>query len=117
MRLTDEEEAMRAGNFGPALQWAIEHQIRVGRYFSARDFVQVSQAHVMADTESLGVAGVEWLERMASLPPEHRRVRIPTITDPRGTDFAAAHRLKQQTWMVELEQRAVAAFEALGILM
>ena len=108
---------MRAGNLGPALQWAIEHQICVGRYFGARDFVQVSQAHVMADTESLGVAGVEWLERMANLPPEHRRVRIPTITDPRGTDFAAAHRLKHEPWMLDLERRAIVAFEALGVVM
>ena len=52
----------------------------------------VTQAHIMADTESLGVAGVEWLERWATLPAAQRRVRIPTITDPRGTDFAAAHR-------------------------
>ena len=44
----------------------------------------------MADTESLGAAGVEWLERLAALPADQRRVRIPTITDPRGTDFAAA---------------------------
>jgi len=117
MRLTDEEEAMRAGTLGPALQWAIEHQIRVGRYFGARDFVRVSQAHVMADTESLGVAGVEWLERMANLPPEHRRVRIPTITDPRGTDFAAAQRLGHKPWMLDLERRAIVAFEALGVLM
>ena len=54
---------------------------------------------------------------MAGLPPAQRRVRIPTITDPRGTDFAAAHRLKQQQWMVDLEGRAIAAFEALGVLM
>src|SRR6267154_4419572 len=99
MRLTEAEEAMRAGHLGPA------------------DFVPVTQAHVMADTESLGVAGVEWLERMASLPPQHRRVRIPTITDPRGTDFAAAHRLKHAPWMLHLERRAIAAFEALGVLM
>jgi predicted aconitase len=117
MQLTDEEEALRAGAFGPAAQWAIEHQIKVGRYLGARDFVAVSQAHIMADTESLGAAGVEWLERMARLPPEQRRVRIPTITDPRGTDFAAAHRLKQQPWMLDLERRAIAAFEALGVLM
>src|SRR5215467_7059916 len=117
MRLTDEEEAMRAGNLGPALQWAIEHQIRVGRYFGASDFVPVSQAHVMADTESLGRAGVEWLERLAGLRPEHRQVRIPTITDPRGTDFAAAHRLKHEPWMLDLERRAIAAFEVLGVLM
>src|SRR5258708_34821984 len=108
---------MRAGEFGPATQWAIEHQIAVGRYLGAADFVPVSQAHIMADTESLGVAGVEWLEHMARLPPEQRRVRIPTITDPRGSDFAAAHRLKHAPWMLDLECRAIAAFEALGILM
>src|SRR6266511_3264385 len=117
MKLTDEEQALRAGAFGRAAQWAIEHQIKVGRYLGARDFVAVSQAHVMADTESLGLAGVEWLERMAGLPSDARRVRIPTITEPRGTDFAAAHRLKQQPWMLDLERRAIVAFEALGVLM
>jgi predicted aconitase len=117
MRLTSDEQAMRDGALGPAVQWAIEHQIKVGRYFGAEDFVPVSQAHIMADTESLGAAGVEWLERWAKLPEKQRRVRIPTITDPRGTDFAAAHRLKQQPWMLDLERRAIAAFEALGVLM
>src|SRR5262245_65921974 len=87
---------MRAGAFGPAVQWAIEHQISVGRYLAAGDFVPVSQAHIMADTESLGVAGVEWLARWATLPVEQRRVRVPTSTDPRGTELAAARRLKQQ---------------------
>src|SRR6202166_5121644 len=117
MRLTAEEEAMRAGAFGPAVQWAIDHQIRVGRYLGAEDFVPVAQAHIMADTESLGVAGVEWLEGWGRLPAEQRRVRVPTITDPRGTDFAAAHKLKHQPWMLDLERRAIVAFEALGVLM
>ena len=108
---------MRAGELGPLRQWAIEHQIKVGDYLGARDFVPVGQAHIMADTESLGAAGVEWLERWAALPAEQRTVRIPTITDPRGTDFAHAAQLKQQPWMVDLERRAIAAFEALGVLM
>src|SRR6266849_6800504 len=108
---------MRAGACGPATQWAIDHQIRVGNYLGAADFVPVTQAHIMADTESLGAAGVEWLESWARLPPEQRRVRVPTITDPRGTDFAAAHRLKQAAWMLDLERRAIAAFEALDVLM
>ena len=117
MTLTDEEQAMRAGEFGRAAQWAIEHQIKVGDYLGAGDFVPVTAAHVMADTESLGTAGVEWLERLAALPMDERRVRIPTITDPRGTDFAAAHKLRQQPWMLDLERRAIAAFQALGVLM
>src|SRR6202047_1087315 len=108
---------MRAGGLGPLRQWGIEHQIKVGRYLRASRFVPVSQAHIMADTESLGEAGVAWLEGWAKLPSQQRRVRVPTITDPRGTDFAAAARLKQQPWMIERERRAIAAFQALGVLM
>jgi predicted aconitase len=117
MNLTQEEQAMRTGELGPLAQWAIEHQIEVGQYLGAGDFVPITQAHVMADTESLGVAGIEWLERLARQPAGRRCLRVPTITDPRGTDFAAAHRLKQQPWMLDLERRAIAAFEALGVLM
>ncbi len=117
MNLNDEEAALRAGKLGPLRQWAIEHQIKVGDYLGARDFVPVGQAHIMADTESLGVSGVEWLEHWTALPADERTVRIPTITDPRGTDFAQAARLKQQPWMIELERRAIAAFEAFGVLM
>src|SRR5262245_50169457 len=117
MQLTDEERAMQAGDFGPARQWAIEHQAKVGTYLGAEDFVPVTQAQIMADTESLGPAGVEWLEGWTKLPEPERRVRVPTITDPRGTDFASAHKLKHQPWMLDLERRAIAAFEAMGVLM
>jgi len=85
---------MRAGELGPLRQWAIEHQLKVGNYLGAEDFVAVGQAHIMADTESLGAAGVAWLEHWATLPVTQRQVRIPTITDPRGTDFTQAARLK-----------------------
>jgi predicted aconitase len=117
MRLDEEAEAMRRGAMGPARQWALEHQERVGRYFGAADLVRIGQAHIMADTESLGEAGVAFLERLAAMPERERRVRVPTITDPRGTDFGAAMRLRQQAWMVALERRAVVALEALGVLM
>src|SRR5262249_59285261 len=102
MNLTAEEEALRAGQFGEAAQWAIAHQIKVGDYLGARDFVAVSQAHVMADTESLGKAGVEWLEQLARLPAHERRVRIPTLTDPRRTDLPAPPPLQQQPSVLHL---------------
>lgn len=117
MKLTDYEQSLLAGESGPLRQWAMDHQIKVGRYLGARDFVPVVQAHIMADTESLGPAGVEWLERWAKLPLDQRKVKIPTITDPRGTDFAYAERIKHQPWMLDLERRAIGAFEALGVLM
>jgi predicted aconitase len=113
MRLNDLERAMRAGELGRAARIAIEHQIRVGEFFGAADFVEVTQAHVMADTESLGRSGVEWLEALAR--EAGACVRVPTITDPRGTDFAKAGVLGQAGWMLDLERRAIAAFRSLGV--
>src|SRR5262245_57373700 len=117
MHLTDEEQAMLAGARGPARQWAIRHQLAVGDFFGATDFVPVGQAHIMADTESLGESGVAWLEGLAALSDAERRVRIPTITDPRGLDFDSYKRLRQTEAMAGLEARAIAAFESLGVLM
>ena len=117
MRLTDEEQAMRAGALGEPRRWAIEHQIAVGEFFDAADLVPVSQAHIMADTESLGEAGVAFLESLAALPETERRVRVPTLTDPRGLDFQVYKRLGQTQAMAALEARAIAALKAFGVLM
>lgn len=117
MRLNDEEKAILAGEFGSVPKLALEHQVKVGDFFGAADFVPVTQAHVMADTESLGEAGVRWLESLAAATDGSRRVRIPTITDPRGTDFSKAKQLRQADWMLALEQRAIDAFVKLGVSM
>jgi predicted aconitase len=117
MQLDQEEQAMLAGEMGEVVQLALQHQIAVGDFFGARDFVPVTQAHVMADTESLGQAGVMWLERLCDAKNGPHQVRIPTITDPRGTDFVHADLLGQQDWMLELERRAIAAFIKLGVSM
>ena len=117
MRLNDEEKAIAAGELGEVPRRAIEHQVKVGRFFGAEDFVPVTQAHIMADTESLGEAGVQWLESLAATKDGARTVRVPTITDPRGTDFTKAKQLRQADWMLDLERRAIAAFVKLGVSM
>ncbi len=117
MRLTDHEEAMLAGAFGAPRQRALQQQMTVGRFFDAGDFVEISQVHLMADTESLGEAGVAWLEELAAFPDEERRVRVPTVTDPRGIDFDAYRRLRQLDSWAALERRAIDAFVAMGVLM
>ena len=115
MKLTQEEKAMLAGEAGVVAKMAMEHQVKVGTFFHAKDFVPVTQSHIMADTESLGQAGVQWLERLADA--KEGGVRIPTITDPRGTDFTKVDTLGHVEWMVELERRAIAAFSRLGVSM
>src|SRR3954451_14535467 len=101
MRLTDGEKAMLAGDAGEPRRWAITHQIAVGEFFDAADLVPVSQAHVMADNESLGEAGVRFLEALAGAAVGDRRVRIPTLTDPRGLDIKTYQRLGQSERMRE----------------
>lgn len=108
---------MLAGDMGEPRRWAMDHMIRVGDMFDAADFVPVSQAHMMADPESLGEAGVEFLEGLAGHAPEDRRVSIPMITDPRGVDLSYYRPLGQTEEMADLDRRTIAACEALGILM
>ena len=117
MKLNDHEEAMLAGAEGPARRQAMRQIVSVGRFFDAADCVPISQVHLMADPEALGASGVDYLEDLAKLPAADRRVRVPTVTDPRGVDFAAYKRLGQTEAMADLERRATRAFEAMGVLM
>lgn len=114
MHLSDKEQAMQAGEFGPACQWAIDHQLQVGRMFDAEDMVEVSQAHMMADPESLGGAGVEFVEVLAQ---GCAKVAIPMITDPRGVDLSQYEPIRQTEEMADLERRFIAACTAMGIMM
>ena len=70
MDLTDEEKAMHDGAMGPAQQCAIYHQINVGS-FDAVDLVPVSQAHMMADPEIYGDAGI-FMKIWSQLVPRSR---------------------------------------------
>ena len=114
MHLNDEEQAMLAGKYGKAKQWAIDHQLKVGSFFDATDMVSVSQAHMMADPESVGEAGVDFMESIAK---DGGRVAIPMITDPRGVDLNYYHPLGQTESMANIERRFVAACESIGIMM
>ena len=90
MKLNDEEQDILAGKSGPLPQQALQHQIKVGDFFGAADFVPVTQAHIMADTESLGEAGVRWLERLAATRPKASE-RVRSSDHHRS----ARHRLRQ----------------------
>ena len=114
MHLSDEEKAMLNGEFGKAKQWAIDHQIKVGEFFDAKDMVAVSQAHMMADPESVGDAGVDFMESIAIAGG---RVVIPMITDPRGVDLNHYRPLGQTEDMAMIERRFIAACETIGIMM
>lgn len=117
MKLNDYEQSMLAGEQGFPRQWAMEHMLSIGRMFDAEDFVEVSQAHMMADPESIGIAGLEFVERLAGCREGERRVAVPMITDPRGVDLDHYRPLGQTEEMAEIERRFITACTRLGIMM
>ena len=117
MKLSPQEEAMLAGEMGAARKWAVEHQLQIGRMFDAEDMVVVSQAHMMADPESLGEAGVSFFEKFAELPEAERRVAIPLLTDPRGVDLSYYDKLGQTEEMANLERQFIDACLKMGVMM
>ena len=114
MNLSQEEKAMSKGELGEAVKWAINHQIEVGNFFDAEDFVPVSNVHMMVDPESIGVAGVEFFENLVKM---NAKVRVPMITDPRGVDLDYYRPLGQTEEMADIERRTIKACSSIGILM
>lgn len=114
MNLSQEEKAMSKGELGEAAKWAINHQIEVGNFFDAEDFVPVSNVHMMVDPESIGFAGVKFFENLVKM---NAKVRVPMITDPRGVDLDYYRPLGQTEEMADIERRTIKACSSMGILM
>jgi predicted aconitase len=112
MRLSDEERAMLAGEQGPAVKRALEMQVEVGEFFGAEHLVPVTSAHMMAEIESMGEAGLAFVEEMADMGAQ---VRVPTTCNPRSVDFALWRELGQDERQVELETRLSKALERCGV--
>jgi predicted aconitase len=112
VELTPEERAMLAGAEGPAVKRALEMQIEVGEFFGAERLVPVSSAHLMAEIESMGEAGLAFVEEMADLGA---RVRVPTTCNPRSVDAAMWRELGQDERQVELEAQLARVLERCGV--
>ena len=110
---------MLAGEQGPARQWALRHQIAVGEFFDAPDFVPVGQAHVMADTESLGEAGVALARGSGRRCPKPSAACASPPSPIRAGSISHSYkRLEADRRHGATSRRARSrAFEALGVLM
>lgn len=109
--LTPEEERMLAGEGGEAVKWAIGMQLEVGRFFGADSLVPVSCVHMMGDMEVMGDAGHELIGRLAR---EGASFAVPTTTNARCVDFAAAERLMQDPEMVAKERELIGFLKDIG---
>ena len=117
MELNDFELEILSGKHGEPRKLAIEHQIQIGKFFDAKKMIGISQVHIMADTEALGLSGIQFLENISNHSENERKVLVPTITDPRGADFNSYKRIKQSKNFIDMELRAVNAFKKLNVMM
>lgn len=102
---------MLAGDHGPVAQWAIEMQVAVGEFFGADALVPVTCAHMMGDMEVMGEPGLELLRRLSA---DGAQFSVPTTTNARCIDFAAAERLLQDPEMVGKERELIALLRGMG---
>jgi predicted aconitase len=113
MRLTDEEQAMLAGEFGPGVQKAMEILTALGTIYGAEDLVPVTSVQVAGVSyKNLGDAGLEFLIEWAA---QGGRVRVLTTLNPAGLDLERWQELGFNADFANRQARVIRAFAAMGI--
>jgi predicted aconitase len=113
MNLTDEEQAMLAGDAGPGVQKAMEILTALGRIYGADDLVPVTSVQVAGVSyKNLGDAGLEFLADWAQ---QGARVRVPTTLNPAGLDLERWQALGFDADFAAKQARVIQAFVAMGI--
>lgn len=102
MRLTGEEEAIRAGGRGEPARRALEMQLAVGDFFGAERMVPVASAHLTGDPESMGEAGLAFVE---DLVRQAARFVVPTTTNSCNVDFDLYRAFGQPEEVAQQERR------------
>jgi len=111
MRLTAEEEAIRAGRQGEPPRRALEMQLAVGKFFGAERMVPVTSAHLTGDPESMGEAGLAFVE---DLVRQGARFVVPTTTNSCNVDFDLYRAFGQPEEVAQQERRLRELITAMG---
>lgn len=115
MRLTDEEQAMLAGEQGAGTAKAMEIIVTLGNMYGADDLVPVSSAHVSGVSyKNLGDAGLEFLEDLAATGARSRT--FATLNPPAiDVDDWEASPLRTDPEFARQQFRILNAFHKMGI--
>ena len=113
MRLTAEERAMLRGAQGEPVKRALELQLAVGEFYSAKRFVPVTNVHMMGDIEVMGDGGLEHLRRLAEA---RARCRVAITTNARCFDFAHVERLGQDVGEAAKEKQLIGYLRQMNVM-
>jgi predicted aconitase len=113
MRLTAEEEAMLAGDSGPAVTKAMEILVALGTIYGAEDLVPVSSVQVAGVSfGNVGQAGLEFIQEWAD---QGARVVVPTTLNPAGMDLEAWQEMGVPEDFARPQLLLIEAYKAMGI--
>jgi len=85
MHLTRAEQALLAGEAGPATQKAMQILVALGRIYGAEGMISVSSVQVAGVSyDNLGEAGLSWLTEMAA---GGGQAQVLTTLNPAGMDI------------------------------
>ena len=111
LRLTPEEDGILAGRWGEPASRALAMQVAVGEFFGAREMVPVASAHLTGDSESMGDAGLGFVEDLCR---QGARFVVPTTTNARNVDFDCYRELGQPEEVAAKERRLRDLVVAMG---
>jgi len=113
LRLSAEEQALLAGDFGPGVRKAMEIVVTLGRIYGARRLVPVGSVQVAGVSyRNLGDAGLEFLREWAD---QRARVRVPTTLNPAGMDLRAWRELGFSESFARHQLAVIEAYRRLGV--
>jgi predicted aconitase len=113
LKLSDEEQALLAGDQGPGVRKAMEIIVTLGRIYGARRLVEVESVQVAGVSyHNLGEAGLEFLREWAD---QGARARVPTTLNPAGMDLHAWRELGFTESFARRQQAVIEAYHRLGV--
>ncbi|MCD6549409.1 aconitase X catalytic domain-containing protein [Candidatus Micrarchaeota archaeon] len=113
MYLDNEEEKMLDGEFGPAVQKAMEILVALGKIYGAERMIRVESVQVAGVSyKTMGDAGLEFIEEFAEMGA---KVRVPTFINPAGMDRIRWREMGVPEEFAEKQIRLMDAYESMGI--
>ncbi|MDH3498829.1 MAG: aconitase X catalytic domain-containing protein [Acidimicrobiia bacterium] len=110
LHLTETDEAMLAGQHGPAVAMAMRIVTGMARATDAEALLHVSSAHIDGCLYH-GTAGLDFAERLVALDA---RVRIPSTLNVSSLDLLHPELIRADTETQQAGRRLMAAYEQMG---
>jgi len=109
--LTAVEEAVLNGELSPVKQKAMEILVALGDIYGADRLIEISSAQISGVSyKTIGEAGLEWIESMAS-----ERVVVPATLNPAGMDLELWRQMGIPDEFAEKQLKIIDVYRRLGV--